>query len=120
VWTNSHDARTYRNAQHSLRADYLASIWNLSGGHLGLSALTSGICLVDIWRIHGPVLKSQRQNKWCGTRDSAARAGAQLIEGVEGLNWQMLAIELQCIRLAMPAIGNAMAGGNLLPADKAP
>jgi hypothetical protein len=30
------------------------------------------------------------------TRDSAARVGAPLIEGVEGWNWQMLAIELQC------------------------
>jgi hypothetical protein len=39
---------------------------------------------------------------------------ARLMPRIE-LNWQMLAIELNCneLELAMPAIGNAMAGGNL-------
>jgi hypothetical protein len=56
VWTNSHDRRQYRNAQHRLRADYwrasgiylasiwdyLRCIWNLSGRqHQGLLAVLS-------------------------------------------------------------------------------
>jgi hypothetical protein len=60
IWADHLD---YLGQHLGYLGQHLAGIWNLSGGHLGLSARTSGICLAGIWPIHGPMLKSQRQNK---------------------------------------------------------
>jgi hypothetical protein len=65
-------------------------IWNLSGGHLGLSALTSGICLAGIWRIDRPVL---------GLLGSSA-----MLAGLAGLAGQQLPASASPVRAPLSMV----------------